>query len=139
MAMFANQGREGDASLGAETHIGPSVKMEGTFAGDGDVVIEGILVGQLSTKGDLRVGPQASIEAELRSKNATIAGKVKGNITVTNSLKLAPTANVSGDIKALSLSVDDGAVINGKLIMCREKTSRENGTHEPIADKPKLS
>lgn len=138
MAMFTNQGREGGSSE-AETHIGPSVKMEGNFTGEGDVVIEGVLVGQLSTKGDLRVGPQASIDAELRSKNATIAGKIKGNITVTNSLKLTSTANISGDVKTLSLLVEDGAVINGKLTMSRDKTPRDNGAHEPPVEKPKLS
>lgn len=137
--MFNNQ-REGGVATGVntETFIGPSVKLEGTFTGEGDMVVEGMLVGTIATKGDIRVGTNALIEADITATNATIAGKVKGNVTVHAALKLLATAHVGGDIKAASLSVESGAVINGKLQMTKEKVAKEFVRSE-VADKQKIA
>lgn len=124
--MFSNNPREGSQGSATETFIGPSVKMEGNFSGEGDVVIEGILVGTLATKGDVRIGQQAVIEAEIRAKNAHISGKIKGNLHISGLLKLAGTAVIMGDVKTQMIGIEEGAVINGKLNMgTREKTAKE--------------
>lgn len=136
--MFSNQSRETAQAGSVETLIGPSVKLEGNFSGEGDVVVEGFLIGNLTTKGDVRVGPQAQIEAEIKAKNATIAGRVKGNLTLT-SLSLTSTATITGDIKTASLSVEEGAVINGKVMMGKEKPNREHAPLEAATDKAKPS
>jgi cytoskeletal protein CcmA (bactofilin family) len=47
----------------AETVIGPSVKVEGNFSSDGDVVIEGQLTGTLKTTKNVRIGAGARIKA----------------------------------------------------------------------------
>jgi cytoskeletal protein CcmA (bactofilin family) len=119
--MFGADQKEEGQKQSAETFIGPSVKLEGNFAADGDVVVDGILVGTLTTQGDIRIGPQANIEATVRAKNASVAGKVKGNLQIDNSLKLSASANIHGDIKTASISVEDGAVINGKVNMRQDK------------------
>lgn len=122
--MFSANQKDGQRSPAPETFIGPSVKLEGNFTADGDIVVDGILVGTLTTQGDIKVGPQAAIEAEVRAKNAYIAGKIKGNITIANNLKVASTAVIYGDIKTLALSVEEGAQLNGKLLMSREKIQK---------------
>lgn len=138
-SMFGNNSRGEskefeDGSISAETFIGPSVKLEGNFAAEGNVVIEGMLTGNVSTAGDIRVGPQASIEAQVKATNATIAGKVKGNITITGVLVIAGSAVILGDIKAASLSVEEGALLNGKISMGKERAGRNNG-HENAEEK----
>ncbi len=130
MAMFSNNPREGSQGAATETFIGPSVKMEGNFSGDGDVVIEGILVGTLATKGDVRIGQQALIEAEIRAKNAQIAGKVKGNLNISGLLKLAGTAVIQGDVKTQAIGIEEGAVLNGKVNMSKEKMAKEGTAAE---------
>lgn len=137
--MFTSPSREGMQPSAAETHIGPSVKVEGNFSGDGDVVIEGVLMGTLSTKGDVRVGTNAVIEAEVKAKNATIAGKVRGNITTSNHLKLMSTAGVSGDIKAMTLTIEEGAVVNGKIMMSHDKFQKDLPVAEPRKEKAKTA
>ncbi|MEK7584237.1 MAG: polymer-forming cytoskeletal protein [Patescibacteria group bacterium] len=136
--MFNAQTRDSGAPLSAETFIGPSVKLEGNFSGEGDVVIEGMLVGNLVTKGDVRIGTNAVIEAQVQAKNANIAGKVRGNI-IANLLKLTATASIQGDIKTMALSIEEGAVVNGKITMSREKLDR--GSEAPVdllPEKPKV-
>ena len=65
-----------------ETIIGSTVKVEGDFKGQGDVVVEGQVQGKLSTKGNLSVGENAKITADVSAHNAIIAGELIGNLKV---------------------------------------------------------
>ncbi len=100
-----------------ETIIGPSVRVEGDFKGEGDLVIEGMLIGNLQTKNNLKIGQNAIVEAEVRANNAFISGKVKGNISVKGKIEITATAVILGDIKAQIISIESGALVQGKLIM----------------------
>jgi len=127
--MFKSSHKDGDpgpAGDSVETFIGPSVKLEGNFTAEGDVVVEGILIGTMTTQGNIRVGPQASIEATIQAKNATIAGNIKGNVRIDNSLKVSSSASIHGDIKTASISIEEGAVVNGKISMRKDKTGKES-------------
>jgi cytoskeletal protein CcmA (bactofilin family) len=100
-----------------ETVIGPSVKVQGDFIGEGDIIVEGAVMGNLQTNGNLRIGSQAEVQAEIKASNAFVAGKVTGNIIITGVLEVAASASINGDVACSSISVEAGAVINGKLNM----------------------
>jgi cytoskeletal protein CcmA (bactofilin family) len=100
-----------------ETIIGPSVRVQGDFKGEGDLVIEGILIGSLQTKNNLKIGQNAMVEANVKANNAFISGKVKGNITAKGKVEITGTAVILGDIKAQIISIESGALIQGSLNM----------------------
>ena len=108
---------KGKAGSSIETVIGPSVKVEGDFAGQGDIIVQGIVLGNLKTKGHLDVGPDAKITADVEASSAHIAGEISGNITIKENLELESTAKVKGDVEVSLLSVEKGAQINGKISM----------------------
>ena len=105
-----------------ETIIGPSVKVEGNFKGEGDLVVEGVLIGSLQTKKNLKIGSNAVIEANIKANNAFISGKVKGNVTIKGKLEVTNTAVILGDVKAQIVSIETGALINGQVTMPIEQT-----------------
>ncbi len=105
------------SSKNIETIIGPSVKVEGDFRGEGDLIIEGMLVGNLNTKNNLKIGQGAVVEAAVKANNAFIAGKVKGNVTIKGKLDLTSSAVVVGDIKAALISIESGAIVQGNISM----------------------
>ncbi len=105
----------------AETVIGPSVKVEGDFIGDGNVIVEGIVIGNLKTKNHLSIGQEAKVQAEVEAQSAFIAGEVTGNITVLGEIDLTASAKVKGDITASLISVEKGAQLNGRLSMGNAK------------------
>lgn len=130
-----NKNQDAVVSKRIETIIGPSVKVEGNFKGEGDIIIDGILIGTLETENNLKVGEGAMIEANIRANNAFIAGKVKGNITIKGKLELSGSAIILGDIKAQMLSIETGARIQGKLSMPGVKiASEEQVKVEPITE-----
>jgi cytoskeletal protein CcmA (bactofilin family) len=101
----------------AETIIAASVKVEGDFVSQGNVLIEGTVEGSLRTERNLRVGERASISADVEAASATVAGEVHGNLAVSERLELEPTARIHGDIQTGTLIVANGAQINGRLTM----------------------
>jgi cytoskeletal protein CcmA (bactofilin family) len=115
--MFSKKQSTTPSAKSIETIIGPSVKVEGDFKGEGDLVIEGILVGTLQTKNNLKVGQNALVEASIKANNAFISGKVKGNITVKGKVEITGTAIILGNVKAQIISIESGALIKGNLDM----------------------
>lgn len=115
--MFSKNENKVPTTKSIETIIGPSVKVEGNFKGEGDLIIEGVLVGNLQTKNNLKVGQNAVIQANINANNAFISGKVKGNIRVKGKLEITGTAMILGDITAQILSIESGALLKGSINM----------------------
>ena len=99
------------------TIIGPSVKVKGDLNSQGNVIVEGIVQGNLKTKGSLRISEKARVTADIEAKEAKISGEIKGNVKIKGYLELTATAKIFGDIEAISLSIERGAILNGKCAM----------------------
>jgi cytoskeletal protein CcmA (bactofilin family) len=104
-----------------DTIIGPSVKVEGDFITEGNIIIEGIVCGTVKTSKNLKIGSTSKIFANIWAENALIAGEIQGNLTITGKLEITPTAKIFGDIKTSIISISSGAIINGKLQMADNK------------------
>ncbi|MFQ5953036.1 MAG: polymer-forming cytoskeletal protein [Candidatus Omnitrophota bacterium] len=96
-----------------------SAAMQGTLRFDDPVNlrINGKFEGALNTKGMLMVGQQADIKADINGESVSIAGTVNGNITATKALTLDSTAKVTGDVSVPTISIQEGAVLNGQVRM----------------------
>ncbi|MCE9586228.1 polymer-forming cytoskeletal protein [Candidatus Uhrbacteria bacterium] len=104
------------------TVIAKGVKVEGDFASDGDVQIEGEVKGSLATKGRLTVGVEAIIRAEVKAGDAIIAGTIEGNVIVERRIDLKSTAKLAGDLTSEALTVEAGAKVNGKVTVGQAKS-----------------
>lgn len=102
---------------GEETIIAHGVRVEGEFVSQGNVVIEGEVQGTLHTTGDLRVGEEAKITADVVAANAIISGELRGNLQVSGKLELTASSKIIGDVSADVLSIAAGAQVNGKITM----------------------
>jgi len=100
-----------------DTIVGPSVSVEGDFASEGNIVVKGTVTGSVHTSKNLVVEAGAKIMANVRAHNAHIAGEVKGNMKIKDSLELSPTARVLGDIDASVMAIAAGALLCGKVTM----------------------
>ncbi|MFA4818260.1 MAG: polymer-forming cytoskeletal protein [Patescibacteria group bacterium] len=121
-----------------ETVIGPSVSIDGGFVSQGDVKIEGSVTGSIVTNGNLLVGEQAHITANIQASNAYIAGHIKGNLQVKERLELAPTSKIDGDISTKVLIVAEGAQVSGKFNMgslSSQALANDRNSHKkPVAN-----
>ncbi len=83
--------------------------------------INGKFEGSLNTKGKLTIGQAAEVKADIIGENITISGSIKGNIKATEIVRLLLTAQVIGNIEVPKISIDEGAIFNGK---CRTAEAR---------------
>ena len=81
------------------------------------VRISGHFDGSLQTKGDLTIGEQAVVKAEITGEAIPIAGQVAGKVLAKNSLKIVASAVVSGEIWTPVLCVEEGAHLDGTIHM----------------------
>lgn len=103
-----------------ETIIGPSVKVEGTFTAEGDVLLEGEFYGELKTKGHLTVAESAKIKANVEAATMLMAGEISGNVKCSGQLELKASGKIFGDVEAGILSVETGAILRGKCLVGEE-------------------
>ena len=77
--------------------------------------ILGNFSGNVECEGDLWIGSEAHVEADIRSDRVTIAGFVRGNIVAANRLKITSTGRLEGDAKVGALVVQEGGVHHGVI------------------------
>ncbi|MBL7021975.1 polymer-forming cytoskeletal protein [Patescibacteria group bacterium] len=118
----------------AETIIGPSVRVEGDFNSEHDIIIDGEVVGNISTANNLRIGKGAVVKAKIDAKNAYISGKVIGNVSVKDKLKITESATIKGNVSAKILEVEPGASLIGQ---CKVTSVPESKAPEKIEKETK--
>lgn len=104
-----------------DTIISQSMRMEGDLKSGGNIQVDGIVSGKIQTAQDLNIGMTAQIDADLLANNAIIAGNVRGNIIVKNSVTILETAKISGNITCGQIAIREGAFFSGVCQM-KEKT-----------------
>ena len=71
------------------------------------------LEGSLSSEGTVKIGVGTVIIGDIDATSAYIAGAVKGDIDVNGHVEVDSTAIIKGNIKAKSIQVNNGAVVDG--------------------------
>jgi cytoskeletal protein CcmA (bactofilin family) len=101
----------------AINRIVEGTSIEGEIRCESNIRIDGVFIGNLSTKGRLVIGPAGKIEGTIQCQNAEVEGVVKGKISVQQLLSLKGTAKVEGDIFTDKLSIEPGATFTGACNM----------------------
>lgn len=99
------------------TVIAEGVRVDGNFAGESDMVIDGMVQGTITTGQSVTIGKTADIQANIKAGSVTVGGSVKGNIQAKDRLELMSGSHVDGDVSAKVLVIAEGAVLNGKCTM----------------------
>jgi cytoskeletal protein CcmA (bactofilin family) len=101
---------------GVATFIGEHITIEGSIHAGEDIEIEGAVKGNITCQShQLTVGKKGRIEADIQASSIVISGKVSGNIVAFNTIRINKTADISGQIKAKSVSVEDGAFLKASI------------------------
>ena len=96
--------------------ISEQVTVKGNVVSSADLIIDGKVEGTIEL-GDhnLTIGDGATVIADLMAKQIIIAGKVTGNVVGAAKVELKKSGAVEGDITAPTFSMEDGAVLSGKV------------------------
>lgn len=108
--------------------IGFGTEINGDITCNGDLRIDGTLIGNITAKGKIVIGETGKIKGELSCKNTDISGLVDGKIIVSELLSLKSTARVVGDMTTSRLAIEPGSKFTGYCDMSSELDKK--------ADKP---
>jgi cytoskeletal protein CcmA (bactofilin family) len=101
---------------GREARIGSGARVHGRVHGEGNLVVEGHVEGELSIRGDLTISDGASVTCEtVEAHSVTIAGSLEGDVAATGSVRIAAGARVRGNVRGTVVSMEDGARYSGRL------------------------
>ncbi len=101
-------------------YISSTLRIQGEVSGEADLYVDGVVEGTI-TLGErkITVGDGGRIGAHIEVGEATIRGRVDGDIRATDRVEIASTGDVQGEIQARRLAVADGAKIRGKVSVGR--------------------
>jgi cytoskeletal protein CcmA (bactofilin family) len=85
---------------------------------EGDIVEKDRIIIDAKVNGDIKserveTHPNSNIKGNIKSKTATLGGKIKGNVS-SDQINIKKTADVDGVLNQKSLSIEEGAVLKIK-------------------------
>jgi|SaaInl0LU_22_DNA_1037365.scaffolds.fasta_scaffold03977_2 cytoskeletal protein CcmA (bactofilin family) len=101
-----------------------NTKIVGDIDSQTNMRVDGKIQGTLKVKGKLVLGEKGFVEGEIHCENAEIEGTINGNIHVTGLLSLKSSSKIQGDITSQKLSMEAGALHNGKTSMGAPSVSK---------------
>lgn len=112
----------------ARASIGRTTRIVGRLTGDGDLLVEGRIEGEVSLRGSLAVGDGGVVVAPVEAADVTVNGLVDGDVTARGAVTLRAGGSVRGAITASRIAVEDGAKFTGRIEMDVELPAGLGGT-----------
>jgi cytoskeletal protein CcmA (bactofilin family) len=100
-----------------DTVIGPGVLFEGTLKAEKGVCIEGTFKGTLQSKGVVLINQAGILKADVHAAYVVVHGQVVGNVLATQQLDVGPSGRIRGDVKAATVTVAKGGLLDGRCQM----------------------
>lgn len=95
--------------------IGADMRIEGHISTAGVIKIEGTVVGDVESEGQVLVSTGGDVDGNLRAPEIIVAGKVHGSIVATRRTELQATSVILGDVTTARLTVHEGGQVNGRI------------------------
>lgn len=97
--------------------IAKNTSIKGEIISDGDYRIDGVLEGDLKTKGRVIIGSGGFVNGTIEALNTDIEGTFSGKLTVEKILTVKAIAKISGEVVVGKLSIEPGATFNASCTM----------------------
>lgn len=111
---------------GNAASIGKSVEIRGEVKGSEDLVVDGTIEGAITlSESRLTIGPNAHVQANVSARDVILLGTLIGDINASGKVELRAGSNLKGDIHASRISIEENAVLLGKVDL--------TGAERPVA------
>lgn len=105
------------------TVIGKSVVIRGEISAKEDLYLDCDIEGAITLSDScLILGPDARIVANVTVRDLVVFGSLSGNIQASGRVELRQSASVKGDIVAARLSIEESAMLKGRVELKTDST-----------------
>jgi len=116
--------------------IGASMKITGQIFSEEALHVDGEVEGTLSLGHSLTVGQNGKIRANIKARNVTIFGSVKGNVEVAEKIAIREKGSLIGDIRTAGIMIDDGAYFKGSIDIIRSEGPKNGAAPQAAVKSP---
>lgn len=99
-----------------ETRLDVTATFKGQVTTEDDLLVEGSLEGSIHSTALVTVASGGRVRGKVRARDVEVAGTVEGDIWASNHVRLASTGRIQGDVSALHLQMEDGGVMQGRVL-----------------------
>jgi cytoskeletal protein CcmA (bactofilin family) len=125
-----------NSSTGTSTSlIGAGTSMKGDITSNGDLRIDGSLVGNINCSAKVVIGANGVVQGDINGQQADIMGTVTGTIKVKDLLQLKGGSTVSGNLQAAKLQIEPTANFNGECHMAPQPAASASSKSAPEVSK----
>jgi len=108
---------EGDVNIDGVLLLGKTALITGSVRA-GSCRVEGLVEGKVECSDELDLGQTGRINGDVAAgKRINLAGQVYGGVITPGVLRMAQSCRVQGDVRARSLTMEEGATLDGSCIM----------------------
>ena len=98
-----------------EATIGGGARVHGKITGDGNLLVEGQVEGEIAVRGDLTIVEGGTVTSDVEAHAVRIAGALEGDVRASGNVHIVSGARVRGDVKGAEVAIDEGAQFAGRL------------------------
>lgn len=112
--------------------LGSGTEYQGQLNFKGTVRIDGRFIGSICSEGKLILGKDAHIEGTINVSELVAHGTLNGEICVSKRTVLHQTARISGTLNTPLLAMEEGALLQGELLMGKESGKKNLTSAHPL-------
>jgi len=110
---------DGDVRVDARLALEPTAVIKGKVRA-ASCSVRGKVMGDVESQQDLTIGETGVVNADaIAGKDMVIAGEINGNVKCGGRLRLTPTGRLTGNIRARTIVLEEGAQFNGACNMTK--------------------
>lgn len=119
--------------------VGLSSTINGDIKSEGSIRIDGKITGEIICSGDVIIGDQAVVKANIEAEYCEISGIVEGNVHTDTQLKIFKSGQLKGDITVSSFTIEEGGIFSGNCDINPDKKESKNKVSKdsPLKEKTK--
>ena len=103
------------------------LSVSGDLETTGSLRIEGNLDGSVLSADSVVIGVGSKITGDIHAREVVVGGTITGNVHASERVELQATAVVTGDVHTGSILIQEGGVVNGRVLMGPPGSSGAHG------------
>lgn len=125
-----------------EARIGPSVLVKGQIFAQEDLWLDGEIEGSIELpENRLVIGKTGKVHADIKAREVDVLGSVRGDIQAREKITIRKDANLVGNLKSATISIEDGAFFKGSIDIVRPAPAPppKSAAPQPAAPAPQAA
>ncbi|HEX7502631.1 MAG TPA: polymer-forming cytoskeletal protein [Acidobacteriota bacterium] len=116
--------------------VGKTLLIKGEIFSEDEILIEGKILGKITVKNRVIIGPDGDVEAEIEARDVVIKGKVTGNVHGSQRVEIVSAGTLHGNISSPRVVIADSGFFEGNIEMKQRDDKSKPFEESPAALQP---